>query len=101
MIALHWFHVASCARYDQVRPSTWRPPATGGRYGASHDEITASRFLQAGGGRLRIAGLVVRTHGGFCWAAFTNTRRGNSKIDDDLDQLNWNMVGEVKSWHVA
>ncbi|HLZ03464.1 MAG TPA: serine hydrolase domain-containing protein [Bradyrhizobium sp.] len=45
--------------------------------------------------------IAVRTHGGFCWAAFTNTRRENSKIDDDLDQLNWNMVGEVKSWHVA
>jgi hypothetical protein len=45
--------------------------------------------------------IAVRTHGGFCWAAFTNTRREDSEIDDDLDQLNWNMVGKVESWHVA
>jgi hypothetical protein len=45
--------------------------------------------------------IAVRTHGGFCWAALTNTSRDNSKIGDDLDTLNWDMVGEVKSWHVA
>jgi hypothetical protein len=33
-----------------------------------------------------------------CWAALTNTGRANSQIDDDLDKLNWNMVGEVKRW---
>jgi CubicO group peptidase (beta-lactamase class C family) len=42
--------------------------------------------------------MAVRTHSGFCWAAFTNTSRANSQIDDDLDKLNWNMVGEVKGW---
>jgi hypothetical protein len=26
------------------------------------------------------------------------TSRANSQIDGDLDRLNWNMVGEVKSW---
>jgi CubicO group peptidase (beta-lactamase class C family) len=45
--------------------------------------------------------IAVRTHGGFCWAAFTNTSQFNSKLGNDLDRLNWNMVGEVKSWHVA
>jgi CubicO group peptidase (beta-lactamase class C family) len=45
--------------------------------------------------------IAVRTHGGFCWAAFTNTSRRNSKIGDDLDTLNWDMVREVGSWHVA
>src|SRR5262249_31552236 len=45
--------------------------------------------------------LAVRTHGGFCWAAFTNTRRRDSKLDGDLDALNWNMVRSVASWHVA
>jgi CubicO group peptidase (beta-lactamase class C family) len=45
--------------------------------------------------------IAVRTHRGFCWAAFTNTRRENSAIDDDLDALNWNMVQKVQSWHVA
>jgi hypothetical protein len=45
--------------------------------------------------------IAVRTHGGFCWAAFTNTSRRNSKIGDDLDTLNWNMVREAGSWRVA
>ena len=45
--------------------------------------------------------IAVRTHGGFCWAAFTNTSRRNSKIDDDLDTLNWNMVREVGGWRVT
>ena len=42
--------------------------------------------------------VAVRTHSGFCWAAFTNTSRANSQIDDDLDQLNWDMVGKVEGW---
>jgi CubicO group peptidase (beta-lactamase class C family) len=45
--------------------------------------------------------IAVRTHGGFCWAAFTNTSQRNSKLGNDLDRLNWNMAGEVKSWHVV
>jgi CubicO group peptidase (beta-lactamase class C family) len=43
--------------------------------------------------------IAVRTHSGFCWAAFTNTR-ANSAMDSDLDLLNWNMVRQVKSWQV-
>ncbi len=45
--------------------------------------------------------IAVRTHGGFCWAAFTNTRRQNSPMDGDLDELNWNMARQVDGWHVA
>jgi CubicO group peptidase (beta-lactamase class C family) len=44
--------------------------------------------------------IAVRTHSGFCWAAFTNTRRSNSPLAGDLDKLVWNMVSQVKSWHV-
>jgi CubicO group peptidase (beta-lactamase class C family) len=42
--------------------------------------------------------IMVRTHSGFCWAAFTNTRRQNSALDGDLDKLIWTMVGQVKGW---
>jgi CubicO group peptidase (beta-lactamase class C family) len=42
--------------------------------------------------------IAVRTHSGFCWAAFTNTRRSNSSIGIDLDKLVWTMVREVKAW---
>uniref|UniRef100_A0A7Z0QHH6 Beta-lactamase family protein n=1 Tax=Bradyrhizobium barranii subsp. barranii TaxID=2823807 RepID=A0A7Z0QHH6_9BRAD len=45
--------------------------------------------------------IAVRTHGGFCWAAFTNTRRGNSNMDGDLDNLNWSMARQVGEWRVA
>jgi CubicO group peptidase (beta-lactamase class C family) len=46
------------------------------------------------------ATIAVRTHSGFCWAAFVNTRRSNSPLGADLDKLVWNMVREVKSWRV-
>jgi hypothetical protein len=42
--------------------------------------------------------IAVRTHSGFCWAAFANTRRAKSALDGDLDRLVWNMVAQVKSW---
>jgi CubicO group peptidase (beta-lactamase class C family) len=42
--------------------------------------------------------IAVRTHSGFCWAAFTNIRRANSQLDGDLDRLVWAMVREVKAW---
>jgi CubicO group peptidase (beta-lactamase class C family) len=42
--------------------------------------------------------IAVRTHSGFCWAAFTNASRANSQIGDDLDTLNWNMIREVANW---
>jgi CubicO group peptidase (beta-lactamase class C family) len=44
--------------------------------------------------------IAVRTHSGYCWAAFTNTRRGNSPLDGDLDRLVWRMIGQVKEWRV-
>jgi hypothetical protein len=44
--------------------------------------------------------IAVRTHSGFCWAAFTNTRRSNSSIGIDLDKLVWTMVRQVKAWRV-
>jgi CubicO group peptidase (beta-lactamase class C family) len=44
--------------------------------------------------------IAVRTHSGFCWAAFTNTRRNNSALDGDLDGLIWAMAKQVKVWRV-
>lgn len=45
--------------------------------------------------------IAVRTHGGFCWAAFTNVSRPNTKMDDELDELNWTMARQVREWRVA
>jgi len=44
--------------------------------------------------------IAVRTRSGFCWAAFTNTRRGHSSLGGDLDRLVWAMAREVKAWRV-
>ena len=44
--------------------------------------------------------IAVRTHSGFCWAAFANTRRPKSPLGSDLDKLVWNMVRQAKSWRV-
>ena len=45
--------------------------------------------------------LMVRTSGGMCWAALTNTRRPRSRIGGDLDRLIWRMVGKVSVWPTA
>jgi CubicO group peptidase (beta-lactamase class C family) len=44
--------------------------------------------------------VAVRTHGGFCWAAFVNIRHTNSSMAADLDALNWDMVRQVAEWRV-
>ena len=44
--------------------------------------------------------VAVRTHAGFCWAAFVNIRHTNSPMAADLDALNWNMVRQVAAWRV-
>jgi CubicO group peptidase (beta-lactamase class C family) len=44
------------------------------------------------------ATIAVRTHSGFCWAAFINTQRPDSALDADMDQLIWTMIGHVKAW---
>jgi hypothetical protein len=48
------------------------------------------------GGLPGTATISLRTHSGFCRAAFANTRCSNTK----LDKLVWDMVREVKSWQV-
>jgi CubicO group peptidase (beta-lactamase class C family) len=45
--------------------------------------------------------IAVRTHGGFCWAAFTNVSRPRTNMDDELDALNWSMARQVSEWRVA
>jgi hypothetical protein len=41
--------------------------------------------------------IMVRTSGGFCRAALTNTRRPNSSMGLDLDNMVWAMVRSVKT----
>jgi CubicO group peptidase (beta-lactamase class C family) len=45
------------------------------------------------------ATLALRTHTGFSWAAFVNTRTKFEDMLDSLDALMWHMVGSVDGWH--
>jgi CubicO group peptidase (beta-lactamase class C family) len=45
------------------------------------------------------ATIMVRTHSGFCWAAFANTRRPHSDLEIDLDRLVWTMARKVNTWN--
>jgi hypothetical protein len=51
-----------------------------------------------GGSLPGTATIMVRTGRGLCWAALANTRRPNSNINNDLDDMVWNMVREVAGW---
>jgi CubicO group peptidase (beta-lactamase class C family) len=42
--------------------------------------------------------LVVRTHGGFSWAALLNARHRRDELDRDLDRLLWALTRKVPSW---
>lgn len=42
--------------------------------------------------------IMVRTAGGFCWAALLNTRESRVNTGDALDPMMWEMVRKVKSW---
>jgi CubicO group peptidase (beta-lactamase class C family) len=45
--------------------------------------------------------IMVRTYNGMAWAALTNTRtQPSNQIDTALDQMMWNMAGQVKSWNM-
>jgi CubicO group peptidase (beta-lactamase class C family) len=42
--------------------------------------------------------IVVRTSGGFCWAALANSRRSGSEMGRAFDEMVWSMVRQVKAW---
>jgi hypothetical protein len=42
--------------------------------------------------------IVVRTSGGFCWAALANSRRFGSEMGRAFDEMVWSMVRQVKAW---
>jgi len=45
--------------------------------------------------------ILVRLPNGMCWAALINTRtQPSATIDNALDQLVWNMAGQVRAWNM-
>lgn len=45
-----------------------------------------------------VSSLLVRTADGFCWAALANTRRPNSPLLLEFDELLWKLVRCIKAW---
>ena len=41
---------------------------------------------------------VVRSHSGFCWSILMNQRQSTRAFEVDVDQLGWEILGQVKSW---
>jgi len=41
---------------------------------------------------------MVRSNNGFCMVALINSRRMNSSMEEDLDRLTWDMIGQIKKW---
>jgi hypothetical protein len=41
---------------------------------------------------------VTRTHDGFCWAAFANSRRPETGMEGNLEQLPREMRKQVATW---
>jgi CubicO group peptidase (beta-lactamase class C family) len=98
-------HVDGYARPANIlRPSTIQTMTTAPSYSPDYAKgfcINKSGNWWHNGSLPGTSTIAVRTHGGFCWAAFTNTRRPNTKMDDDLDELNWTMARQVGEWRVA
>jgi CubicO group peptidase (beta-lactamase class C family) len=96
-------HVDGFAQSNILRPQTIQamtaPSAANAGYAKGWAVNTAHNWWHTGS-LPGTASIAVRTHSGFCWAAFANTRRSNSPLEADLDKLVWNMVHEVRSWPV-
>lgn len=44
------------------------------------------------------ASILVRTSGGFCWAALVNTRSLRPEFNGRLDSVMWDVIGKVGAW---
>jgi len=96
-------HVTGFAKPTNIlKPATIEVMTT---VSAANAQYAKGWFIQSGdwwhsGSLPGTSTIVVRTHSGFCWAAFVNTRREGSSYFEDLAGLVWNIVREVKSWRV-
>ncbi|GGI22686.1 serine hydrolase domain-containing protein [Bradyrhizobium guangdongense] len=98
-------HVDGYARPTNIlRPHTIQTMTTAPSYSPDYAKgfcINRSDNWWHNGSLPGTSTIAVRTHGGFCWSAFTNTRRQNTSMDSELDQLNWTMARQVGEWRVA
>jgi CubicO group peptidase (beta-lactamase class C family) len=97
----YFMHVDGFAAPPNIlKPETLKVMTTASAENANYAkgwEVNKANNWWHSGFFLGTSTIAVRTHSGFCWAAFTNTR-ANSAMDSDLDKLIWTMVRQVKAW---
>lgn len=101
-LAVFASHVDGFSRSSILKPTTIRTMTTASAansgYAKGWQVNTLNNWWHSGSLPGTIS-IMVRTHSQFCWAALINTRRPNSAIGLDLDNLVWKMARKVASWN--
>ncbi len=85
-----------------LQPETIRKMATStaaNRHYARGWNVNEKGHWWHGGDLAGTTAVLVRTSSRFCWAALTNTRRGESA--EAIDDMMWNLVSKVSAWRSA
>jgi CubicO group peptidase (beta-lactamase class C family) len=85
-----------------LQPETIRKMATStaaNRHYARGWNVNEKGHWWHGGDLAGTTAVLVRTSSRFCWAALTNTRRGESA--EAIDDMLWNLVRKVSAWRSA
>lgn len=85
-----------------LQPETIRKMATStvaNRHYARGWNVNEKGHWWHGGDLAGTTAVLVRTSTRFCWAALTNTRRGESA--EAIDDMMWNLVSKVSAWRSA
>lgn len=86
---------------DVLRSETIRMMTTASGANASYAKgwsVNTRNNWWHGGSLPGTISILVRTSGGFCWAALANSRRPESDVNRALDDMVWAMVREVPAW---
>jgi CubicO group peptidase (beta-lactamase class C family) len=101
-LAMFASHVDGFSRSSILLPATIQTMTTASIANAGYAkgwQINLSNNWWRNGSLPGTFSIIVRTHSQFCWAALINTRRSDSSIGLDLDNLVWTMTRKVGSWN--
>ena len=101
-LAVFASHVDGFSRSSILEPATIRTMTTASAANSGYAkgwQVNALNNWWHNGSLPGTISIMVRTHSQFCWAALINTRRPNSPIGLDLDNLVWKMARKVASWN--
>jgi CubicO group peptidase (beta-lactamase class C family) len=101
-LAVFASHVDGFSRSSILKPTTIRTMTTASAVNSGYAkgwQVNPINNWWHSGSLPGTISIMVRTHSQFCWAALINTRRPNSPIGLDLDNLVWKMARKVASWN--